>query len=406
MPPKNNKTLISIIFAAIIILAGFGFPGEILATYYPTGNLISTNLLNGIGIVLSIDSFFASTTLPSASTTLWVQFATTSTSGPWYAANGVLNATTSIANGTSSTSLSGLGWSGPNFYYKMYFNTTDTSKTPALEEIRVYYTSNVAPTVSSVSLNGANNITLNENTTKSVSATGTVSDTNGYANISSVIGKIYRSGVGSDCSADNNNCYSAASCATSSCASNDCVATCSYNVQFYADPTDTGKYASSSGWTSQSWVAWIKAIDASNASSSATNSSQTVDINTLPAVIVTNSITYDSLSPEQNMANLTKEVIATTTGNIPIDLQIKGDDMTGVPAGTITITNQRYATSSVLWDSGNTASSTYQNFEVDLGKPTSHPSTSTDIIYWGWAVPSGTPVGTYTGTDYFNPVED
>ena len=403
---SKKRLILIFFFAAIVILAGFGFPKEVSAAYYATGTLISTNLLNGIGTVTSIDSFFASTTLPSASTTLWVQFATTSTSGPWYAANGVLNATTSIANGTSSTSLSALGWSGPNFYYKMYFNTTDTSNTPVLEEIRVDYTSNAAPTVSDVSLNGGSSITLSENTTKSVSATGTVSDTNGYANITSVIGKIYRSGVGSDCSADNNNCYSAASCATSSCASNDCVATCSYNVQFYADPTDTGTYSTAQGWNTQTWVAWIKAIDASNASSSATNSSQTVDINTLPAVTVTNSITYDSLNPDQNMTNLTKEVTATTTGNVPIDLQIKGDNMTYGATGTIAIANQRYATSSVLWASGNIASSTYQNFEVDLGKPTSHPSTSTDIVYWGWAVPSGTPVGTYAGTDYFNPVED
>lgn len=137
----NNKTLILIIFAAIII-ADFGFAGEALATYCATGTLISTNLLSG-QTVTSISSFFASTTLPSANTTLYVQFATSSTSGPWYDAQGNLNGTTSIANGTSYIYLTGLGWSGPNFYYKMYFNTTDTSNTPVLEEIRVYY--NISP---------------------------------------------------------------------------------------------------------------------------------------------------------------------------------------------------------------------------------------------------------------------
>jgi len=28
------------------------------------------------------------------------------------------------------------------------------------------------------------------------------------------------------------------------------------------------------------------------------------------------------------------------------------------------------------------------------------------VISWGWAVPSGTPAGTYTGINYFNPVVD
>ena len=148
---SEKRPILIFFFVAIIILAGFGFPKEVSATYYATGTLISTNLLNGVPVVTSIDSFFASTTLPSASTTLWVQFATSSTAGPWYDDQGNLNGTTSIANGTSSTDLSGLGWSGANFYYKMYFYTSDTSNTPVLEEIRVDYTSNTAPTTSTIS---------------------------------------------------------------------------------------------------------------------------------------------------------------------------------------------------------------------------------------------------------------
>jgi len=264
-----------------------------------------------------------------------------------------------------------------------------------------------APTVSSVSLNGGSNITLVENTTTLVSATGTVTDTDGYSDISSVTGKIYRSGVGNDCSADNNNCYEDSACATSSCDGNSCTATCDFNVYFYAEPTDDGIYATAQGWNTQEWIAWIKTIDSQSASSSATNTTQAVDVNTLAALIIDSSITYDALDPGQNMASTTKQIYATTTGNVPIDVQIKGDAMTYGATGTIAVTNQRYSTTiNDAWASANTASSSYQTLEMDLPKPTAHPSTSTDIIYWGWQVPSGTPDGTYTGTNYFNAVED
>jgi hypothetical protein len=136
---KKNLILI-FFFTAVVVLANFGFPREASAVYYATGTIVSTNLLDGIGAVTSIDSFFASTTFPSASTALAVQFATSSTSGPWYDSQGNLGATTSIVNGTSSIDLSGLGWSGSSFYYKIYFSTTDNSKAPILEEIRIYYT--------------------------------------------------------------------------------------------------------------------------------------------------------------------------------------------------------------------------------------------------------------------------
>lgn len=93
----------------------------------------------------SIDSFFASTTIP-ADTSLWIQFATSSDSGPWYDASGALNATTSLVNGTSTIDLSGLSWSGPNFYYKIQFNSNPAGDaTPLLDEIQVEYTPNSPP---------------------------------------------------------------------------------------------------------------------------------------------------------------------------------------------------------------------------------------------------------------------
>jgi len=141
----NKKKLSLIIFAIVVFLVCFGLSSKTFAaTYNATGSLVSTNLLSGQNVA-SIDSFFTSSTIATG-TSLWVQFATSSTSGPWYNASGTLNATTSIANGTSTIDLSGLGWSGPNFYYKIQFNSNPTQDaTPILEEIRVNYTSNSSP---------------------------------------------------------------------------------------------------------------------------------------------------------------------------------------------------------------------------------------------------------------------
>ena len=181
---------------------------------------------------------------------------------------------------------------------------------------------NTAPTIGTVILNGGSNIILVENATTTVQATTTVSDTDGYSNITSVIGKIYRSGVGSSCSSDNNNCYSISSCATSSCAGNNCTATCSANLWFFADPTDAGTYSS------QYWSAWIKAIDATNASSSATSAA--VEVNTLYAFsLSTSTIDYGALAAGSNTVSLNKTTTITDTGNEAIDIYLYGTDFFG-----------------------------------------------------------------------------
>jgi len=104
--------------------------------YAFSGTLTSTNLLDG-ETVSGIDIFFASTTQPAA-TALWAQFS--QDSSDWYSAGGVLGATTTIATSTPTTDLSGLKWSGPNFYYKMFFSS-DGTDTPILDEISVDFTS-------------------------------------------------------------------------------------------------------------------------------------------------------------------------------------------------------------------------------------------------------------------------
>jgi len=266
---------------------------------------------------------------------------------------------------------------------------------------------NASPTVSNVKLNAGANIDLIENSATSVSATGTVSDSNGYPDITSVTGRIFRSGVTSTaaCTLDDNNCYEDASCATSSCSGNDCIATCDFSVWFIAEPTDTG-----SPWAAQHWVAWIKAIDSQSASSSATNTAQTIEMKTLTALDVTASIAYGTLAPGQTIDPLNKLAIATTTGNEAIDANISGANMCtdypGCTGATIAIGKQHYATSSVAYASGYVASSTAQLLEFTTGKPTAHPSNQAQNTYWGIAVPGGQSTGSYTGQNTYTALSD
>jgi len=103
--------------------------------YYATGTLTSKNLFSGEEVVI-INNFFASSTVP-AGTALWVQLSTTSQT--WYSADGVQDAWTFVPDGQVKFILYNLNWSGPNFYYKMKFETNEAELSPVLDEIILNY---------------------------------------------------------------------------------------------------------------------------------------------------------------------------------------------------------------------------------------------------------------------------
>ena len=140
---KKQKLILS---TAIIILACFGFARETLATYYTSGNFTSINLLSG-QTVTSIDSFVYNLSAKPTGTEATVQFSQNSST--WYNSSGTEGGTDTLTTGANNTiDLSGLGWSGPNFYYKVAF-TSDGTDTPVLDDITVNYTSNTAPSAPS-----------------------------------------------------------------------------------------------------------------------------------------------------------------------------------------------------------------------------------------------------------------
>ncbi len=261
---------------------------------------------------------------------------------------------------------------------------------------------NAAPTVANVILNNSSAITLTENTTTSISVTASSTDTDGFSDMVSATSTIYRSGVGSACTADNNNCYKIASssCSFSGCSGNTCNLTCTASIYFFADPTDIGTFSG------EDWRGSVTVTDASSETGSSSTVSG-VELNTLLALNVTGAIGYGSISPGTDTDATNQTTTVTNTGNAAIDTQLSGSDMTS-GAYTIGVANQIYATSSFTYSSCTVCTSlstTPSAYELDLAKPTSTTPVSDDVM-WGLLVPGGSGVATYGGTNTFTAVSD
>lgn len=258
---------------------------------------------------------------------------------------------------------------------------------------------NAAPSVNTVEINNSTAITLTENTTTTVIATSTISDANGCSEISNVVADFYRSGVtAASCDtagdANDDSCYPRVTCAESSCSGTSAVYTCTFSLQYHADPTDAGTFSE------QNWEMTVSAFDGT-ATSTGTD---TEEVNTLNALNVSASIAYGTLAASATSSTQTATV--TNTGNAAIDAQISGTQMTS-GGNSIATSSQQYGTSSVPYESLDFAlSATPTTLELDLAKPTDASPVITDPTFWGLLVPGGTPAGTYNGTNTFTAISD
>ncbi|RJR25542.1 hypothetical protein C4578_01385 [Candidatus Microgenomates bacterium] len=271
-----------------------------------------------------------------------------------------------------------------------------------------YTVNNVAPVVSSVTVNGGSDITLTENTTTAVALTATITDNNGCSDLSSVIASLYRSDLGySACDInaedDDNNCYAEISC-TEVVAGNTCVGgtdasvgyECTVNVQYHADPT-----TASTEYPDSTWKDTIKATD-DDAVAHNLEVTTGVEMNTLIAFDVTASIGYGNLSVGQTNDMSSTTTIVTATGNVGLDQELSGTNMCtdypGCAGSTIAVGSQKWALSSATGYGGATAlTGIADEAELNCLKTTSSGTPQTKSTYWGLLIPDGTPPGTFTG---------
>lgn len=279
---------------------------------------------------------------------------------------------------------------------------------------------NVAPVVSAVTINGGVAIDLTESTTKAVTLTATVTDNNSCfgGEIDTVYGYAYRSSItytGCDSAgeADNNYCYPEITCTVvgGTCTDNtDASAnyTCTANIYYYADPTDTATQHDT-----DNWLDTIKAID-DDTSSHNLEVSTGVEMNSLIGFeigyTVTGSISYGNLGIGQKNDPLDKITTTTPTGNIGLDQEHSGNSMCvdyptcsgGTP---ITVGYQHFAlASSTAYASGTPLTGTATEYELNVPKVRGG-SVTTKNVWWGIEIPAGTAIGTYSGANTISAVK-
>ena len=309
----------------------------------------------------------------------------------------------------------------PDDIYSAYVYIVDEHNFPATgiyQGSNVSFTvNNVAPTLSALTINGGSHIDLLESTTKAVILTATVTDNNSCygGEIDSVIGYVYRSSIGyTGCDtlgeANSNYCYPEVTCTVVGGSCTDITDgsanyTCTVNIQYYADPTDINTQ-----YPTDTWLNTITVID-DDALDSTQEIGTGVEMNSLTAFSVTNSINFGSLAVEQSNDPLDKITTTTPTGNVGLDQEVSGSanmctDYPTCAVGTpIAVTYQKYSlTSLTSYASGAVLSSTPVETELNVPKVI-NGTPVTKNTWWGILIPTGTLPGAYSGANILTAIK-
>jgi predicted RecA/RadA family phage recombinase len=281
-------------------------------------------------------------------------------------------------------------------FQAVYASSTPLYAYSIYPEIKTY--TNPNPTVSIPIFNGGGaGITLTPNTTTTITVVASTTDPGGAGNISYATGTIYRTSLGPNCVANNLDCYQipSSSCVFSGSTS---TVTCTTGLWYFAQSTGNP----SSSFPSDSWMGAITVKDGGGYATTAT-STNTANVNVLTAInVTTSSINYGTLIPNTNTGSTNQTVTVQNVGNSSTTLQLSGTAFLN-GGNTIATSSQHYATSTFTFGGSEPQLSdtltTVSGFI--LAGPTSTSSVQGNI-YWGDAVPSGMPKGTYVATTTFS----
>jgi hypothetical protein len=190
---------------------------------------------------------------------------------------------------------------------------------------------------------------------------------------------------------------------------------CTFPLWYVADPTDGT--ATSTQYSAQNWLSSVIAIDDNTASSSRSESTSPVEVESLLAFALnTLTIPYGSLEPGQQTDPLSATTTIAATGNVGLDERLSGESMcinyaTGLPCpnsatSTIAENYQVFATSSRPYAQGVALSSTtQQELEVNVPKSTATSTQATGNTVWGILVPGTLQLaGNYKGENTFTAI--
>lgn len=242
-------------------------------------------------------------------------------------------------------------------------------------------------------ITASDSIDLASCSTKVVWCNATASDADGWTDIDAVNATLWDPAATTEAAADDNsNHYTNSSCPLGTNTSlTDVPANCSFTLQYYANAAE---------WTCKLMV---------NDSTSATGSANitTVTVNQLIALDAENLVDFGSLDPGATSSADVNNTI-TNCGNVQIDINLSGADLTnnGATVANITVGQVKYNVTSYDQDytANMTALSAAQTArpEFDLAKRTN--GASTKKTYWKIKLPSPIQALTYTGTITFTAV--
>jgi len=276
---------------------------------------------------------------------------------------------------------------------------TDLDSYTHVAELGLFF----APNITALSLNGGFDITLTGGATTTVTATGTVTDQNGYTDLAGATSTIFRSGVGESCSLNNNNCYISGNslCSFVNCSGNSCDVECTADIYYHADPTDIGTFGG------ETWRALLAVSDFGG--SIATATAPSIDLLTLQAISVDSSINYGSLAVNADTGSYNATTTVANIGNGALDILLEGTDLTDGGSSAIPVNTQHFATSTFTYSACvycTSLSTTTTNYKLDLAKPASTTPAVTDQIFWGISVPFGVAGTPHQGTNIFYATAD
>ncbi|HRN86767.1 MAG TPA: hypothetical protein PK863_05580 [Candidatus Dojkabacteria bacterium] len=294
----------------------------------------------------------------------------------------------------------------PDGNYNYYAYVFDSHGFASLSnyETGTYTINNVAPTVVSLFLNNSLNISLAEGITTSVPVNANISDLNSCQDVTTVETNIYRSGIGypacdTDAEDNDNYCYAQVTCTLTggTCTgSTDEFADydCNVDMQYHADSTFTDSL-----FPLENWLGTVKVID-DNSQSHDLEVPAGVEVLTTNALDVTSVINYGSLNIGDKNDPLDKITVVTATGNVGLDQELAGTDMTDGGSGVIGVNYQKHSLNSgTAYSSGTTLTTVLTEYELNVPKTTSAVAPETKNTWWGLEIPLGIPPGVYTGTN-------
>jgi len=259
------------------------------------------------------------------------------------------------------------------------------------------YAHDPPPVASDVSINsGAGSISLTEGTTTNVVVTATVTDDNGCEDITGVTVKFYKTAMGAGAADDENNHYTVTTptdVVKNSCVSLVATYTATIPVWYYADPAE---------WTTQ-----VTPTDGTDG----TASTDTITINTLIALSVTDTIDYGPLALGADTGAGDATTTVTNTGNASIGVQVDGygaSDSDGKSMictfGSILLANEKYSKTASTAYASKTALTDTATTVVDFSIAQRTDGATTGDIYWGFGMPANGVGGSCTGTVVFTPL--